>query len=989
MKFSLTILYYKILNRFDLQFIKHSLQDMRREKAKVIFGVSGIAISLFLLTSIGMFNDTMSYNYIRLVTLTTGEADIVITKTVETDLNFDPFFDENIIDDDLEDIKGVEEFFTRIMILAKVSSEYVDKNMSLEVYGMDFEAEAENGNMGDLVVIDDDGNETDEIIESKLGFGECILLEKAAELLEVDEGDTIHMEYLDYTLDVVVSEICIQDLKFMHFETALVLLDLEEVQSFINREGQINYIMGTIENREVVYNARNIDETTLRLRKIGSDIQERLDINQFEVTLPKLEELEAREFNLLSITILFWFITLLSMLITGILINSILSTSIEERIREFGIIRVVGGKKDFPVKMVIFEGLLLGLIGSLIGVIIGMAFAEPLAIMLFASVDSDVSQMVFVIQPSTILIAFSIGIVIPVIVSILPAIKVGKMDLIKSITPFQPKEEGWEISKEESANVKSLIIGLSIASMGMLMFILLPRVIITGEFMLIASLFIGLLAAILLGMVLVSIAIIPYLQKLMLGIISPAIKRYASIIRISLNRYRRRNTGTIIMFAISFSFIFFNTSLSEMQSENTAMALRFQYGSDLVIVNQGLNEDDAVTLEMVEALRTIKGVDKVAYTLHNTFDYQAIISVVIETSGGGDLQQSSSAEQNIRDLFEYYTTVQNRKFKVTAGDISGHDEMVCGFIGIDEDFVELIDKDLLIWESPEDDPDYSFDKMFDKNNTVIIAQSIASILGVEDVGEEIRLVFYDPSIENDPGKAMLFTIAGISGGIPGFWNFRSSETSAYGGGVMVSLENYMRLMDVENPEEPNMIVDKVFINLRDNSEESIEETKEDIRNLFQDSNFIIDDAISKINYIEEANERQSLIMEIILGFTIVICIFGLVSTMYAILLERKFEIGILRAIGLKAKNVRNMFLIESLLIMLSAGLMGMAIGTYTAYLLQSNTALFSEMPLVFVFPLETFLRVFIISITVSIVGTYLILLKLSKQTVMDVFRQSF
>jgi len=130
-------------------------------------------------------------------------------------------------------------------------------------------------------------------------------------------------------------------------------------------------------------------------------------------------------------------------------------------------------------------------------------------------------------------------------------------------------------------------------------------------------------------------------------------------------------------------------------------------------------------------------------------------------------------------------------------------------------------------------------------------------------------------------------------------------------------------------------------------------------------------------------------MEIILGFTIIICIFGLVSTMYAILLERKFEIGILRAIGLKAKNVRNMFLIESLIIMLSAGIMGMAIGTYTAYLLQSNSALFSEMPLVFVFPLDTFLRVFIISVAVSIIGMYVILLKLSKQTVMDVFRQSF
>ena len=102
---------------------------------------------------------------------------------------------------------------------------------------------------------------------------------------------------------------------------------------------------------------------------------------------------------------------------------------------------------------------------------------------------------------------------------------------------------------------------------------------------------------------------------------------------------------------------------------------------------------------------------------------------------------------------------------------------------------------------------------------------------------------------------------------------------------------------------------------------------------FKGRSFIVDDAISKVNYIADMNKRQNTLMEIILMFTVMICIFGLISSMYAVMLERKFEIGILRSMGLKAKNVRNMFLLESMIIMLAAGIMGTFIGTYCAYLM--------------------------------------------------------
>ena len=204
---------------------------------------------------------------------------------------------------------------------------------------------------------------------------------------------------------------------------------------------------------------------------------------------------------LIGMTIIFWFITIISMLITGILINSILSTSTEERIREYGILRVVGGKKMFPVKMVIFEGAFIGIVGSTIGVIVGLIGTPSIVNTLFILTDFPIQDMEYVIQPLTVILAFSIGSVVSLVISLFPALKTAKLDIIKSITPFHKKEEGWEIKKEGSMNVRNFLIGSSLATIGMLVFILLPSIFVSGDLMMVAGLFIGLIAAILIGMV--------------------------------------------------------------------------------------------------------------------------------------------------------------------------------------------------------------------------------------------------------------------------------------------------------------------------------------------------------------------------------------------------------------------------------------------------------------------------------------------------------
>ncbi len=977
---------YNIKSRLNFQAIKQSWLDLKRDKAKLVFALSGIIISVFLFISVLSINDSLNYNYIKLATMTTGEPDIVISRTITADLTYDPFFDENIISNDLTDISGVDKFFPRLTMIVDVSSETSNKNTSIEIYGLDFMAEYSNGKMGDLVIVDENYESTNQIYDKAPGDDECVILRSIAEYFNVSKGDTLHLSYQNNERDFEVVEICKQDQKFMEFETALILLNLGDAQEILNREGEINLIYGTIEDRQSIYDAGNLDGTTQRLRTIGTEIQNRLDINEYTVSMPKLEELEEGQFYLMIATILFWFIILLTVLITGILINSILSTSAEERMREFGILRVVGGKKQFSVKIVLFEGLLLGVIGSITGVILGFFFTEPLLRIFLSTYDFGFSSIDFIIQPTTIIAAVVVGILVSLGVSTIPAIKAARKELIKSITPFRSQEEVWEVRKETSAKLRLILVGIAISIIGLIMFILMPRVFVTGDFMLIAGLYIGLLAAILIGLVFASVGIIPLIQGLFLIIISPAIKKYFRIIKISLKRYQRRNISTILMFAISFSFIFFITTLSEMEQQNTTVSLSFQYGSDIVMINDGGNDIElSMTKEMIDELKDMEQVKDLSMVLHNTVDLQVALGTLL---GGSQGVEDESMEQIFRAMFSRFLGDERTKYIVHAANIPNFDEVDAGFIGVNQDFVNMIDKDLIVWSSPGSGKQ-SLTKVLTENNTCIISKAIADRLNVHDVGESIRLTFYDPKVENDPGNISIFEVVGISGGLPGFWNFRSSAMSASGGGVMVSLDDYQRLMNVKSVGKDEMIVDKVYLNLKDGSEANAADFMDDIRTAYSEKDFTIDDVISKINNAQKTNESQGALFELILIFTVLIAIFGLISNMYSVIRERKFEIGILRSMGLKTRNVRHMFLVESIIILLSSALMGMGIGIFSAYLLETTMGLMTEMPVLFTMPWETLIRVFTISVIAGIIGMYIVVWKVSKQNIVEIFRQTF
>jgi len=66
---------YRIRLKIRIQFLRQVWLNIKRDRAKALFGIGGITVSIILLTAIGMVNNTMSYNYMGLITSTTGSSD--------------------------------------------------------------------------------------------------------------------------------------------------------------------------------------------------------------------------------------------------------------------------------------------------------------------------------------------------------------------------------------------------------------------------------------------------------------------------------------------------------------------------------------------------------------------------------------------------------------------------------------------------------------------------------------------------------------------------------------------------------------------------------------------------------------------------------------------------------------------------------------------------------------------------------------------------
>lgn len=130
-------------------------------------------------------------------------------------------------------------------------------------------------------------------------------------------------------------------------------------------------------------------------------------------------------------------------------------------------------------------------------------------------------------------------------------------------------------------------------------------------------------------------------------------------------------------------------------------------------------------------------------------------------------------------------------------------------------------------------------------------------------------------------------------------------------------ENYQYII-AETNKDPDEVIDKVEKDLRD--ERGLEEDKED----FYVQTF--EDAMSTFTNIVDT---LNMVLVLIALISVVVSAVNIANAMYTSVIERTRDIGIMKAIGARNINIKNMFLIESGMI----GFIGGAIGIGAGYLI--------------------------------------------------------
>ncbi len=145
--------------------------------------------------------------------------------------------------------------------------------------------------------------------------------------------------------------------------------------------------------------------------------------NDYELIVP-LQLLREAEATKRMFNIVLGSIAAISLLVGGIGIMNIMLATVTERTREIGVRRALGAKKKDIVTQFLIETIVLSVGGGVIGVVIGII--TPLLVSFF-------TNMVTVITPWSVLLAFGISGLTGVVFGLYPASQAAELDPIEAL----------------------------------------------------------------------------------------------------------------------------------------------------------------------------------------------------------------------------------------------------------------------------------------------------------------------------------------------------------------------------------------------------------------------------------------------------------------------------------------------------------------------------------------------------------------------------
>ena len=179
----------------------------------------------------------------------------------------------------------------------------------------------------------------------------------------------------------------------------------------------------TVELHRIIVKMENTESVVAAERQIQGLIRRFHEQNDFELIVP-LQLLREAEATKRMFNIVLGSIAAISLLVGGIGIMNIMLATVTERTREIGVRRALGAKKKDIVTQFLIETVVLSIGGGLIGVMLGVLV--PLLV-------SASTEMVTIITPWSVGLAFGISGLTGIAFGIYPASQAAELDPIEAL----------------------------------------------------------------------------------------------------------------------------------------------------------------------------------------------------------------------------------------------------------------------------------------------------------------------------------------------------------------------------------------------------------------------------------------------------------------------------------------------------------------------------------------------------------------------------
>jgi putative ABC transport system permease protein len=127
---------------------------------------------------------------------------------------------------------------------------------------------------------------------------------------------------------------------------------------------------------------------------------------------------------------------------------------------------------------------------------------------------------------------------------------------------------------------------------------------------------------------------------------------------------------------------------------------------------------------------------------------------------------------------------------------------------------------------------------------------------------------------------------------------------------------------------------------------------------------------------------------VILTILLLVALFSLVANLLASILEREYEIGVVRALGLRVGRLRQVLIAEGTAIALSSLVLGVVVGTTLSALIIAFFNMLSPIRFTYIIPWASILYLLVLTVILSLVGTYSPARSVSSKPVVDLMRRA-